>query len=426
MPDGHRWNGYSHQELYEKIHAGPGPQASHASVERWAGVSAALSEINAELLTGVLKSGASWEGAAADQARQGINPLAAWADDARGGAEVMRLSAELQADYIAKARADMPPPVKVTAEDPGLLLTGLTHLVGGQTDYEKQERAQNAAEQRAREVMTTYASSTTSNVSTLGQFHQPPQLLISAPDLVRNGDVGVGGHHGYLGGRGGHGWNRGGWQRGGGRGERGRYPGQSRPVAQPGGTTGTSGTSGSTAGTTPGSTPGATTRTANGGPATSSAHPVLGVGGVLGGAAHGRDDRRKSSSDTTTEQHQLANPADQPLGRPSGTTAASSADFGAIAAANAQHAAAGSSAAPGSVLGAGQQNSGDTVHKRTVGVPAAPQQQAFDPFGGLGRGRADEEEDGTHNGADYLRETDDIYGVGGIISPPVIGESTTS
>ena len=30
-----------------------------------------------------------------------------------------------------------------------------------------------------------------------------------------------------------------------------------------------------------------------------------------------------------------------------------------------------------------------------------------------------------HDGADYLRETDDIYGVGGTISPAVIGENTT-
>ncbi|MBB5955093.1 hypothetical protein FHS29_001663 [Saccharothrix tamanrassetensis] len=429
MPDGHRWNGYSHEELYEKINSGPGPQASHASMERWEGVSAALTEINSELHAGVLRSGATWEGAAADQARTGMNPLAAWADDARGGAEVMRLSAELQADYIAKARADMPPPVKVSAENPGVLLTGLVHLVGGQTDYEKQEKAHNAAEQRAREVMTTYASSTTSNVNTLGQFHQPPQLVVNTTDVVRNDATGVGGPGGFHGGgpRGGHGWGRGRGGRGGRVGRGGWMPQQpqqqqqQRPVGQPGGgSTGVSTAVGTT--TQPGSS---TTRTANGVPAGTPAHPTFGPGGVIGGVGAGGgggQDRKKTSDTTTAEQHQV-NATDQALGRPAGTTAISSAEFGAIAATNAHHAAAGPGSAPGALPGAGQQGGNDTVHKRAVAAPAP--QQAFDPFGGLGGARADEEEDGEHDGADYLRETDDIYGIGGTISPPVIGESTT-
>jgi len=427
MPDGHRWSGYSHEELYAQINSGPGPRASHTSMERWEGVSAALAEINSELLAGVLRSGASWEGAAADQARSGLNPLAAWADDARGGAEVMRLSAELQADYIAKARADMPPPVPVTAEKPGLLEAGLTHLVGGQTDYEKQEKAHNAAEQRAREVMSTYASSTASNVSTLGQFHQPPQLVITTTEVVRNEATGVGGPPGFHGGpRGGHGWGR-----GRGRGGRGAGGGwnpqqpahqppqparqQPRPAFQPGGSTAPSTAVGA-------DQPGSATRPATGVPGATAGHPpAYGVGGVIGGGAGGQD-RRKTSDTTTAEQHQGA-AADPLLPRGPGTTTASSAEFGAFAAAGAQHAAAANPSAPGSLLGAGQQGGGDTVHKRAVAAPAP--QQAFDPFGGLGAKRADEEEDAEHDGADYLRETDDIYGIGGVISPPVIGESTT-
>ncbi|XVS63734.1 PPE domain-containing protein [Actinosynnema sp. CA-299493] len=433
MPDGHRWSGYSHEELYEQINSGPGPKASHASMERWQGVSAALTEINADLHSGVLKSGASWEGSAADKARTGINPLAAWADDARAGAEVMRISAELQADYIAKARADMPPPVKVTAEEPNLLVSALTNLVGGQTDYERQEKAQNAAEQRAREVMTTYASSTTSNTSTLGQFHQPPQLVINAPEVVRNDSAGVSGPGwGYGGPRGRRDGGRGGW-RGGRGGGRGGYPAP-RPVTQPwsgGGSTGTSGagTSGST-------------RTSSAALPASASSPgtgAFGPGGVIGGAGGQQDkDRRKagsssssassSASDTTNGQHAAGSNQHLLPGAggqlPSGTTSVSSVEIGAFTA-GAQHAAtAGPGGATGAMPGAaGQAGGGDTVHKRSVAVPAQP---AFDPFGGLGGARgAEEEEDATHDAADYLRETDDIYGIGGIISPPVIGENTT-
>lgn len=415
MPEGHRWSGYSHEELYQKINAGPGPKASHASMERWEGVSAALAEINSELHAGVLGSGAKWEGSAADQARNGMNPLAAWADEARGGAEVMRLSAELQADYIAKARADMPPPVKVTAEDPGVVVSALTHLVGQQTDHEIQEKVRNAAEQRAREVMTTYASSTTSNVTTLGQFNRPPQLVITASDVVRNDAPGVAPGHGFhsgvrgggrgYGGRGGRGWNRG-----------GGAP-QARPAApRP------TGASTTVSGTTQASS---TTRPANT-PLGASAQPgttTFGPGGVIGaGGSDNRRQDRREHTDTTTEQHTQSTTEQVTGNRPSGTTVVSSAEFGALATtANAQHVAAGSGTASG-VLGAAQQGGGDTVHKRATPVPV---QQAFDPFGGLGAGRADDEEDAEHDGADYLRETDDIYGLGGHISPPVIGESTT-
>ncbi|MFE9745063.1 PPE domain-containing protein [Saccharothrix saharensis] len=452
MPDGHRWSGYSHEELYEQINAGPGPKASHASMERWQGVSAALTEINADLHVGVLRSGATWEGSAADKARAGINPLAAWADDARAGAEVMRDSAEMQADHIAKARSDMPPPVKVTAEEPNLLVTALTNLVGGQTDYEAQEQAKNAAEQRAREVMTTYASSTFANTSTLAQFHQPPQLVISAPDAVRNDSPGVSAPGwGYGGPRGGRRGGRGGWR--GGRGGRGGGYQGSRPVAQPsyggGGSTGTSWTG--TSGTTRASTA-ALPASASG-----SAPVVYGPGGVIGGGQQGKD-RKKSSTDTTNEQqhagssgagagsgsgsggsagggggagsgsgagaNQLLPGANGSLPVPTGTTTTSSAEFGAFATANAQHAATTVPGSPGAMAGAGGQVGGnDTVHKRSTPAPAQP---VFDPFGGLGGPRgAEEEEDATHDAADYLRQTDDIYGLGGTISPPVIGESTT-
>jgi hypothetical protein len=414
MPDGHRWNGYSHEELYKQIHAGPGPKASHASMERWEGVSAALTEINADLHSGVLNSGATWEGAAADQARAGMNPLAAWADDARTGAEVMKVSAELQADFISKARSDMPPPVKVAAEDPGAILTGLTHLVGGQTDYEKEEKAHSAAEQKAREVMATYASSTTTNTSTLGRFHQPPQLVINVGQVVHTdgpGVVGGGPGFGYGGGSGGAGsGGRGG--RGGGRGGRGGPA--PRPITTqtspnrpgPGSTSGTTTTSSAAGSTT------TNTRTTTG-PGSSTS---LGHGGVLGGGGVGR----KSEEDRKKNETTHAESAGQHGGGSSGTTVASSAEFAPMASAQ-QTTSTGAGGGPGAMGGGAAMGGGDTEHRRAVAKMPVP--SSFDPFGSMGGARADDEEDATHDSADYLRETDDIYGIGGMISPPVIGES---
>ncbi|MBM7859504.1 PPE domain-containing protein [Lentzea nigeriaca] len=392
----HRWQGYSHKELYERIHAGPGPSASFASMERWSGVSAALTEINDDLHKGITLSGAKWQGKASEIAQAGLNPIAAWADSARTGADVMRYSAELQANHISKARADMPKPVNVTAEQPGALVTGLTHLFGGQTDHEKQEAAQDAAERRAREVMSTYASSTTANTSTLGQFGQPPQLQISSSGVTPGGGAQVGtagtwmvGPHGTTGGVT--------------RGRTGSGPRTAavtppRGTTQPGSSTRTSGVSTSTGSSS--AAKGSTTSLSSAGTSGGSGTGTAGVG--LPGQRSGRSG--------SSERKEMAE----------GATAASSAAVGPVMG---HGGAAGVSSSSGSAMGpngtVGASNNNDQVHRRAV-----PMQSSFDPFGGMGPRKGEDEEDLEHKAADYLRERDDIYGVGSY-TLPVIGESTT-
>ncbi|MGI5504667.1 PPE domain-containing protein [Lentzea sp. CA-135723] len=399
----HRWQGYSHKELYERIHSGPGASASFASMQRWEGVSAALTEINDDLHKGITLSGAKWQGKAAEIAQSGLNPVAAWADSARSGADVMRVSAELQAGYVAKARADMPKPVAVTAEQPGALVTGITHLFGGQTDHEKQEAAQDAAERRAREVMSTYASSTTANTSTLGQFSQPPQLQISGSGVAHGGGAHVGtaevwgvGPNGT-----GPGGTRGRTSGTGTRGTAAAPPPRPGSTTAPGSTTRTSGT-GTTAPAVKG-TSHTTTSIGTGGPG------GTGVAGV--GLPGQRTSSRSGSHGSESGPKQMEEGA---------TAASSAAAAGTVM--NAGHAA-GVSNGAGSAMGpmgtVGAQNN-DQVHRRAVPMP-----QSFDPFGGMGSGRkGEEEEDLEHKAADYLRERDDIYGVGSY-ALPVIGESTT-
>ncbi len=407
----HRWQGYSHKELYERIHAGPGASASFASMERWQGVSAALTEINDDLHSGITLSGAKWSGKAADMAQSGLNPVAAWADGARTGADVMRYSAELQAGYVSKARADMPAPVAVTAEQPGALVTGLTHLFGGQTDHEKQEAAQDAAERRAREVMTTYASSTTANTSTLGQFTQPPQLQISGTGVTHGGGATIGtagvwgvGPHGTSGGV-----------------TRGRNGSGTRGSAS---ATSPRGTTGSSTGSSTNSTPGSSTRTSSttapvvtskGNSTTVTPTGTGGPGGPggTGAAGVGVPGQRSSRSGSQDDSGKTKEMED-------GATMASGAAMGTVM--NQGHTATVANAngsAMGPMATAASQNN-DQVHRRAV--PMMP--QSFDPFGGMGPRKGEDEEDLEHKAADYLRERDDIYGVGSY-ALPVIGESTT-
>lgn len=183
----HRWQGYQHAELYAQIHDGPGPDSSTASVHRWSELTRALGEIDDGLAAAVTAAASGWQGAAADSARGGLRPLGDWAALARQSGEVMRERAEQQAEFIGKARRDMPPPMQVTSEEPGAAVSALTHLFGGQTDYELQEAAQHAAEQRAFDVMRTYEASTQTNVTSLASFSAPPQVVVEASGTTSSG-----------------------------------------------------------------------------------------------------------------------------------------------------------------------------------------------------------------------------------------------
>lgn len=183
----HRWQGYSHQELFDQIHQGPGPDGSTAPVRRWAELSRALGEIDAGLASALASAMADWQGEAAENARGSLRPLGEWAVQAQQAAELMRERVERQAEFVSKARTDMPPPVPVTAENPGAAKSMLIHLFGGQSDYEAQEAEQNAAEQRAFEVMRTYESSTSANTTSLASFTPPPRVVVDAPPAGTGG-----------------------------------------------------------------------------------------------------------------------------------------------------------------------------------------------------------------------------------------------
>ncbi len=190
----HRWQGYTHPELFRQIHDGPGAEASTASVRRWEALNQALSDIDAQLSTALARAAEGWHGEAADSAGQnGVRPLGQWAVNAQQAAELMRDRAQQQADFISKARADMPPPETAHAEQPGFGETLLTHLFGGQTDYEVQEAKQHAAEQRAFEVMRTYEVSTVANTTSLASFTAPPQVVVDAPPGPAPGSAGTAG-----------------------------------------------------------------------------------------------------------------------------------------------------------------------------------------------------------------------------------------
>ncbi len=186
----HRFQGYAHPELYKMINSGPGVSASIPVEHGWKTIAESLAEIDENLHTALTKMGADWESDAADAANAALSPLADWAGFANQGATTMESSARLQGEFIADARKKMPEVVPITAEKPGFLdfaggaLTGpagIAHVIDQQRDHERQEAAADNAAAQAVKVMEDYQSDSRWNSSTLGEFPEPPQVVIDTP-----------------------------------------------------------------------------------------------------------------------------------------------------------------------------------------------------------------------------------------------------
>lgn len=176
---GYRWQGYSHQELYDMLHSGPGAAASGGVADQWSELAGALTDIQQEINAGVRGSGATWVGAAGDAARDALGPLGEWAQQASTAADVMRISTELQGDLLSKARTAMPAPVPVP-QQPGQI----GQLLSAQIDYEVAEMASDVAAQQAYQVMAQYEAATDDNTSTLGDFGTPPGLVVDTTPIT--------------------------------------------------------------------------------------------------------------------------------------------------------------------------------------------------------------------------------------------------
>jgi hypothetical protein len=91
----------------------------------------------------------------------------------------MRISTDLQGDLLGKARADMPVPM-AEPQPP----TGMSQLFTAQVDYEALELASHAAQQQAFAVMAQYEAGTADNTGTLGDFGEPPALVVDTTPIT--------------------------------------------------------------------------------------------------------------------------------------------------------------------------------------------------------------------------------------------------
>jgi hypothetical protein len=172
-----RWRGYTHKELYQMLHDGPGAAASASPSRRWAEIATTLTEVGQDLKKALELTGSAWQGKAAGAAYERLTTTVAWAEDAGASAGIMRTAVEDQGDHIAKARADMPVPEGVTPVAPDPAVAPAVQVLQTQVDAEPAETAASSAEERAVEVMTTYETNTKATTATLASFDVPQKLL---------------------------------------------------------------------------------------------------------------------------------------------------------------------------------------------------------------------------------------------------------
>jgi hypothetical protein len=175
--DGTRWRGYSHKDLYTMLHDGPGAAASAEPSRRWAEISATLTEIGQDLQKALTLTGTAWQGRAAGAAYDRLSTSVAWATASGTSAAALRTAVEDQAEHIARARADMPAPADVPAQQPDPTVPPAVQVVQTQTDAEPAEAAASSAEERAVEVMTAYETATNGTTTALAKFDVPPEVV---------------------------------------------------------------------------------------------------------------------------------------------------------------------------------------------------------------------------------------------------------
>ena len=83
-----RWEGHTHQEIYDLVKPGPGAAVSKPAEDAWKAAEALILRIDERIASAMAGSAAGWQGSAADATRNAMAPLNQWALDAARNAKL--------------------------------------------------------------------------------------------------------------------------------------------------------------------------------------------------------------------------------------------------------------------------------------------------------------------------------------------------
>lgn len=172
--DAPRWAGYTHEELYELVHTGPGPAASQYAEGRWYGARFAIELVEARLSKAIADAGSGWEGQAAAATTAGVSPLGAWALSSADEALRTTRALESQAADADHVRRSMPAPETSPGDGYGV-------TPGFLADWSAADRRRDQQAQRAVDLMAQYTERSMDNFVNLGRWTAPPEVVFTQP-----------------------------------------------------------------------------------------------------------------------------------------------------------------------------------------------------------------------------------------------------
>lgn len=187
---GINWRNVPHEEILRQINGGAGVAGVSDLPSGYRHMAETLRQADTELRAALGAAGASWEGTASDEMHTAATPLAEWADEADQLAiESSRRSMQFTDEY-ATTRTGMPAPVPIPSG--GLFEGVVSSLPGVTTDRERAEAASDAAHEEAAARMETYDNASYATVRTQ-YFSAPPQVVLEIAPSAGPGGPGIGG-----------------------------------------------------------------------------------------------------------------------------------------------------------------------------------------------------------------------------------------
>ncbi|MET9629104.1 PPE domain-containing protein [Lentzea sp. NPDC006480] len=154
--------------VYKWFEKGKGPSQSTApAVEAWKGLADGHVDVAALINKAVSDSGASWEGAAADRARGATSPLATWADVTGESASTAGKNTEALGEAYATAKNSMSKPPTVPDKP---FFNGLAWW---ETDYDEAVKNNQKANEENVRAYQQYGQAVQASVGSMPTFISP-------------------------------------------------------------------------------------------------------------------------------------------------------------------------------------------------------------------------------------------------------------
>ncbi|MBE1466848.1 WXG100 family type VII secretion target [Kibdelosporangium phytohabitans] len=187
LPEGVLYANIDHPTLKAMVTENVDPDQVGALATGWQQAGAKLTQFQDDVVSAVNSSREDWQGAAGEAARQFMMDVGQWIGGAGRGAELAGSQAAKQSEALAAARNSMPDPVAFDVDAANAELRQITDPVQWISRYAEHMEAyaaQQAAQQRAAEVVTTFDAALADS-ATMPAFAPPPEMAATGAPMPR-------------------------------------------------------------------------------------------------------------------------------------------------------------------------------------------------------------------------------------------------